>query len=631
MSLKFENSLHHLSQSTDDLIESILNNDANKVSERLGRWRFVRSTLSVNFRKTLRQLEGEVPATKIRSYSDQLRLLNQKEEVIKQWLHRYDTSKTLKELLADDDGVEYLVDSMLPTTWDFKKDLIVLISDHASSLAKILKKKGQTNIFFFSRNGKQNIDGNVIEVSNLDELSRFIAVLFPIPQRALVLEPLDFVDDAECVSEFASNFEKVLERNMFNEKTAQGLATEWAIQKSKNLWALPNCYSIVELKVYIKDKPIVIALPGPSLKDDIERIKESRENIVLLAAAQACITLSEYGITADFIFIIDSADIYDTILDIDKRQLKGLVLYDTCHPKFFSDPSIKRFVIKNDHHIFDTNLIIENHRFDHSANGVAIVMFKICAFYQAKIIGLLGLDLSLSRGHYVGYKGAKSKRRTAQNNNLKDKPGFIWLDALGYFVEKEEVISNSGKKVITKKDYLLFLKYFEDIIKENSDIIPPVANFSKHGAKIEGAKYMIYKNFLHKFASKPLKDSAPIPPIANLKHRKNIVLETALQLNRSVEKVRSLSAKALKEIKQPKSTKLDGLKQRIVEEIEKEPALGFIVRADVDFFLDDLRISGYGEPDVKVGYDLYKAIRNKTLALKKGLTISINNLRMQDK
>lgn len=183
MSLKFENSLHHLSQSTDDLIESILNNDANKVSERLGRWRFVRSTLSVNFRKTLRQLEGEVPATKIRSYSDQLRLLNQKEEVIKQWLHRYDTSKTLKELLADDDGVEYLVDSMLPTTWDFKKDLIVLISDHASSLAKILKKKGQTNIFFFSRNGKQNIDGNVIEVSNLDELSRFIAVLFPISKR----------------------------------------------------------------------------------------------------------------------------------------------------------------------------------------------------------------------------------------------------------------------------------------------------------------------------------------------------------------------------------------------------------------------------------------------------------------
>lgn len=626
MSLKFENSLKRLTISTDELIDSILNDDTEKISKNLSQWRFIRSTMSLNFQKSLLELKGEVPVKKIKNYQNQLSLLNKKEDVIKQWLHRFDATKTFQELLRDKDGIEYLVDSLLPSTWDFEKDLIFLVSNYASEIAEVLKAKGQNTIFFINRQDYNNNDINLIEVHELEQVQKIVSTLFPVPQRALVLEPLDIVSDPEIVSSFASNFKTILERNFYNVRTAQGLATEWAFQKSKNLWAFPQCHSIIKIEHCIKNKATIIALPGPSLLDDITRLKENRKKFTLVAAAQACVTLSKFNITPDFIFIIDPADIYYTISHVDKMKLKGLILYDTCHPIFFEDPDFTRFIIKNDHHIFNTTLLIEDHNFDHSANGVAIVMFKICAAFNASVIGLMGLDLNLSRGHYVGYQGAKSKKDLLAKKAEKEKPGFIWIDVLGRYVKKEEVISNSGEVVDTKRDYLIFLEFFEDIIKENQDIMPPIINFSKHGAKIQGANYIPFEKFLATYAVDEIGSSQEIEPILDIQDRSKIVLDIALPLLNSVEKLRTLASSAIKELKREKSTKIEKLNHMIVKEIEKQPALGFLVRSNVDYFLDDLRTSGYGKADKRLSLELYKAIRSKTLGLKKGLRFSIEKL-----
>lgn len=241
----------------------------------------------------------------------------------------------------------------------------------------------------------------------------------------------------------------------------------------------------------LKDVPVFVVANGPSLDDDIEFIRNQRDNVIIISCGTAIGALYKYGIKPDYHCEMERCLITRTVLDIidDKSYFKGITLLalNTVHPSVFelfeeSVQAIKLGEAGSTLHQQNPDLITDDYAVLSYCNPtVTNCALSFCESMGMNNICLFGVDMG-----YVGEQHHSTKsiyydsKDETQDRELYKASNTIIVK--GNFVKevKTDAIYNYSRRVI--ESFLLAKPHLN------------VVNCS-NGAYISGTKHC-YSNTL---------------------------------------------------------------------------------------------------------------------------------------
>lgn len=266
---------------------------------------------------------------------------------------------------------------------------------------------------------------------------------------------------------------------------------------------------LAELKDRFYGKTAVVVSAGPTLDRDIEVIKKYRENIILIVVGTAMKTISGYGITPDFLCIIESNDCSKQIEGLDLTQVNFVT-------EPFTHPNIKNRAFKKVYSHISSNMPVNSFWCDIAGITNAEYLSKGTVSYTAlnvaRILGcskiiLVGQDLAYIEGQCYS-KNSAYKDLECRFNHEKNKWEIIakdfneFMNSLGNHPDPniqriiaEERLNNlnsslyyvkgiKGDMIPTESVYAAFIKPLTNFTKIYSDRI--YINSSLVGAQIDG-------------------------------------------------------------------------------------------------------------------------------------------------
>lgn len=278
-----------------------------------------------------------------------------------------------------------------------------------------------------------------------------------------------------------------------------------------NLPSVINEPPLTEIRDFYKGKTAVIVSAGPTLDRNIETIKKYRENIVLITVGTAMKAIAHYGLTPDFLCIIEAYDC--------SKQIAGI---DLSNVNFITEP------------FSNSNLRLQKYRqiFSHISDNFPVNRFwcqiagissseylskgtvSYTAINTARILGcskivLVGQDLAYIEGQCYSkesaYRDLELKLNPETNkmeivardfenfaNSLSNNPDYEVrkktaeariqrLNGALYYVEGIQ-----GNKIPTESVYATFIKPLSEFTQIYPDI--EYINTSLVGAQINGYK-----------------------------------------------------------------------------------------------------------------------------------------------
>ena len=292
-----------------------------------------------------------------------------------------------------------------------------------------------------------------------------------------LINDLYLKDYSENIINLSQNILKVCKQKVLDTNTIEKYEKFWTINNLKNLPHLKKSEDIHILKNKYKNKNCIIISPGPSLKKDLELIKEHRNQFTIIAVNKSVDYLYENEIYPDFIIALDPLFIEYNTKNIENLKCKSALILTTRVDNFLFKQNFKYTYI----------YYLENDGFNKYLNKMNPDLIKlnkigssvsVQALYLAKILGFKniicsGLDLAFPN--------------TSQKYNTDFK--------LNVSFETTKVRSINGTLVDTRSDYAYFIKQIEQIIKsEYKNTI--VYNTSDFGALIEGMTYLQFNEIL---------------------------------------------------------------------------------------------------------------------------------------
>ncbi|WAA09792.1 motility associated factor glycosyltransferase family protein [Fervidibacillus albus] len=256
-----------------------------------------------------------------------------------------------------------------------------------------------------------------------------------------------------------------------NNNTEKYFMFEWLIEPILNLSLSKEGKNLLDVKDKFEQRPIIIVASGPSLVDNLDFIKKNKDRAYIIASGSAVNGLLNYGISPDFVTIID-ASITNFTAHFKNTKYTGPII---------TAGTTNHLILK--HHpgeIYFTNLaqdsITNEVRPDFlmvpTVPSVALYSLLLTHYLNASEVYLVGQDLALKNGEY--YASGVHKHKGIEN--------------LG---PTKEVEGNTLEKVITTLPLASMLESFnnavESIRKVNKQV--KIYNLSTIGAKIKGVPY----------------------------------------------------------------------------------------------------------------------------------------------
>lgn len=272
---------------------------------------------------------------------------------------------------------------------------------------------------------------------------------------------------------------------MLDVNTIARFSRQWLINSLTNISAV-NAGSICALSdlenKFIGQTALIIAA-GPSLNENIEKIKANRDKYVIFAVNKVLRVLEANGITPDFAVCLDASGISATLTGLEdycskiacisdlKSDLSLLTKNFKKHFLTFSDNDL---VVKK---LANYNKFIKTAEYGGSATTMALVAANQLGF--SKII-FAGLDLAF-----------KDDVMYATGETIQQTPnGQIVTSNITKNISR--VKSVTGEVVKTRDDYAAFINHFETLIRELG--IKEVYNTTSFGALIEGMKNVKFED-----------------------------------------------------------------------------------------------------------------------------------------
>lgn len=244
-------------------------------------------------------------------------------------------------------------------------------------------------------------------------------------------------------------------------------------------------------------KTALILSAGPSLNDDIEKIKQNRELFVIFAVPSILKYALKKGIKPDFMLAADTNRVYEQYRDC-LEDIKDInILFTSRAQHCLSTDGFKTnlcYFPKT-----DTILcaIVNNAGIDEIKMHPSPQSVSVLAYQAAKIMGFSnivysGLDLAILNGQLYAYDcnfEFLSDSAIRIHYNSKDSYDFPIC----------KVKSADNSEVFAREDYRLFIKQFEDFLSSQKDS-PKVFSTALHGALVNGLTYLSMDEILSKLS-----------------------------------------------------------------------------------------------------------------------------------
>ena len=236
-------------------------------------------------------------------------------------------------------------------------------------------------------------------------------------------------------------------------------------------------------------KTALILSVGPSLSDDINKIRENRDKYILIAVAPVLKYLISSGITPDFATFADSDFMQKHIEGIEDKLTDINLVIASRADKTIAEHQFKNKII----YLSDTDgvarwlseLSTDNLNLYRSGGTITILSYYLAKALGCSTIAFSGLDLA-----FINNKANVYGEEVVENT----LNGTVYV---GSFLYKTpvNVLGYKGQTLMSRDDYALFIRQFNEIFTEEEKTAR-IINTSLEGALINGMEYMNFENFV---------------------------------------------------------------------------------------------------------------------------------------
>ena len=434
-------------------------------------------------------LPAEMNELDLLLYRQQVDQFNQSMDTIREWLSSSMEPFSLEDLLSSRQGVDLLLDNILPEIWDFTQDIIVLTGHEAPDLHPALVDRGQQRFVVITDDSG---------LSDLNAESKGWLESLESEASSTVLWNVDSPVDRDCAQLLSG--EEVpqvtlmghqlsdLHQEGFGEvckllsQATIGMRSlkEWPVifveQWLGQLSNMTKFRSASDLQPAFANKHVLVASPGPSLFDSLPMLKSAREIFTVIAPLRSLETLLDNDISPDYVVHVDATDFSRVLPKQHSIGAISLICFDHSHPSVWG-AKFKQVYTLPDPHLIGSKLVHALHGDNIPilpGGSVSVVAAELAAALNAASVTLVGQDLSISRGQYVADIGSNAAQDPDSNGQLEQV-----LTCKGI----------NGERLRTQEDYLWFIGEFEQLSSRCRHRMP-LYNSTVHGAFLEGWEHV---------------------------------------------------------------------------------------------------------------------------------------------
>lgn len=422
---------------------------------------------------------------------------------------------------------------------EFRHDFIVIFGlglanlldyTHSMSITSLVLFEPDLNIWRFTCEyvdlTKYFEDGRLFVSSNLTECTNYIS------EKYLLDDKIEFVYLKNYVLQHPSEFTVLTERiyqacqeKIIDMNTIKKMSKVWTSNVFTNLKTIENQYPVNLLANKFANKTALILGAGPSLKDNIQQIKENREKFVIFAVHKTLDTLKNYGITPDFCIIVDAQFIEQSITK-DFEFIKNIHLISDIKSDTYARflPFKRQFTYYSENNLLSEKLYEKTNLTKQLPTGgtSTICAYNCAKFFGVKNIIFAGLDLAFKND--TAYCDGKNVITTSQTK----------VTIQNLTVDTVEVKSITGEYIKTRKDYAYFIKQFEQLFAKDRNL--NIYNLSSFGAFINGMKYVKAEEIFPELETLENANTILEKELENKEYIPNLIKEKSLEILKEEDK-----------------------------------------------------------------------------------------------
>ena len=322
--------------------------------------------------------------------------------------------------------------------------------------------------------------GRVYISNDLDELLNKLSSVYLTKDKVEIvyLQNYAFVKNKELLMLTQKVFD-TCKSKLVDVSTIAKFSERWLINTLDNITAVNKneCYLLSDLEDKFIGQTALILGAGPSLADNIDKIKANRGSFVIFAVNKVVRYLEENNIVPDFIVCLDAGNMETTLNASPEYLARTNCIMDIRVDKTIFNKKFKKVFVSFSNadtviaKLAQTNSFIKTYE----AGGTSTILATVAAVKMgfSKVV-LAGIDLAFKDN--IIYANGETIDRISQDEIIVNS------------VKKNlvQVKSINGGTVYTRDDYQAFIHQFGEVIKSLE--YENIYSISDFGAEINGVK-----------------------------------------------------------------------------------------------------------------------------------------------
>ncbi len=361
----------------------------------------------------------------------------------------------------------------------------------------------------------------------------------------------------EVYRDFLVSVKKTSQLVQVNKDTQAYFAEKMVPNMIENMVYLREGRIITDyVDVIPKDIPAIIVAAGPSLDKNIEQLRKAKGKAFILAVDTAMRHLIKHDIMPDAMVTLDAGKPFSYMNHPAIKDIPLFCILESNHEIMEFHEGIKIWFQGGSFlaEFFDR---YGKGFVDYNPGGsVATAAFAICAALEFERIVFVGQDLA--------YQGDVTHAGGEVSTVLNEEKGIQMIEGI------------DGKPVKSRHDWIIYLDWFEESIREVEDKIQ-VIDATEGGAMIHGSQIMTLAEVIEQYCVREvdldtmLRGQPPVFTPEEYRHACEELQGYATQLQ-EMERKAEWAAKKCKEAlklldKDPKNVKLDRLHRAVLDTI----------------------------------------------------------------
>ena len=410
--------------------------------------------------------------------------------------------------------------SEVPTGWDIRRDLVVLVGSDVEHEARAWLAAGQERLIVYVQENAETITlphPAVVARSRTDVLQAILWFTGDPPQLVTLRKHDDAWATTALLTALGERIKECLHSRHLSLHTLCANGQQTLERCFLNADRIAQHPSIASLDDAFVGTPCVIVSPGPSLSKNIHLLEQLKGRALLMTGTHALASFRNAGVDPDFVVAADPGDLRRHVAGHDFSRVQAMVVAVTCRPENFENGGKSTFTFSgnpgSDDWIFepfgeDARLL--------TGGSVACSAFSLAIRMGCDPIILVGQDLSFPGGRYYADGNLDGDARAVfeddgrfylrKPSETTDEYGTGRMEdgTFRFTLSRAsvELAGYHGGTVPSSESFRAFLFWFETVI-ESFEGRPRVWNCTEGGARIAGAEQRTLADALSELPRRP--------------------------------------------------------------------------------------------------------------------------------